>query len=116
MAGSRRARLFADQCFPLPVVEELRQLGHDVVTALEANQETTEDSTLLAFAHRDGRAVLTHNRTHFRNIHRQNQLQGGVIICTQDSNHKALADRIDFEIAAAGSLAGKLIRVVRPPR
>jgi hypothetical protein len=30
------ARLFADENFPLPVVEELRVLGHDVVTIQEA--------------------------------------------------------------------------------
>ena len=30
------AGLFADENFPLPVVEELRLLGHDVVTIQEA--------------------------------------------------------------------------------
>jgi len=32
------ARLYADEDFPFPVVERLRQLGHDVRTALEAGQ------------------------------------------------------------------------------
>jgi len=42
--------LYADENFPLRVVEELRRLGHDVLTALEdgkANQAIT-DADLLA--------------------------------------------------------------------
>jgi hypothetical protein len=31
------ARLFADENFPLPVVIELRRLGHDAVTMEEAD-------------------------------------------------------------------------------
>ena len=30
------ARLYANENFPLPVVEELRHLGHDVLTMQEA--------------------------------------------------------------------------------
>ncbi len=30
------ARLYADEDFPFPVVERLRQLGHDVVTTFES--------------------------------------------------------------------------------
>ena len=29
------ARLYADEDFPYPVVERLRQLGHDVLTTLD---------------------------------------------------------------------------------
>jgi hypothetical protein len=32
------AALYADENFPLEVVEALRRLGHDVLTALEAGQ------------------------------------------------------------------------------
>jgi len=38
-SGRRResmARLYADEDFPFPVVEKLRQLGHDVLTTPEA--------------------------------------------------------------------------------
>jgi hypothetical protein len=42
--------LYADENFPLRVVEELRRLGHDVITVLEdgrANQSVTDrDSSL----------------------------------------------------------------------
>lgn len=32
------ARLYANENFPMPVVEELRRLGHNVLTMLEAGQ------------------------------------------------------------------------------
>ena len=62
------ARLFADENFPLPAVEALRRLGHDVLTAVEAGQagQGIADDAVLALAHALGRAVLTHNRKHFR--------------------------------------------------
>lgn len=58
------ARLFADENFPLPAVEALRRLGHDVLTAVEAGQagQGIADDAVLALAHALGRAVLTHNR------------------------------------------------------
>lgn len=40
------ARLYADENFPLPVVEELRRLGHDVLTMYEdgrANQSISDE-------------------------------------------------------------------------
>ena len=36
------ARLYADEDFPFPVVERLRQLGHDILTALSAQFEVDE--------------------------------------------------------------------------
>jgi len=32
------ARFYADENFPLPVVEALHELGHDILTVLEAGQ------------------------------------------------------------------------------
>ena len=46
------ARLYSDEDFSLPVVEELRNLGHDVLTAQEAGRSNQgiSDSRVLAFA------------------------------------------------------------------
>ena len=63
--------LYADEDFSFPVVEELRQLGHDVVTAQEDGRTGAPDPDILARAHRLGRAVLTYNRRHFERLHRQ---------------------------------------------
>ena len=46
------ARLYSDEDFSYPVVEELRRLGHDVLTAQEAGQGNlgVTDSAVLAFS------------------------------------------------------------------
>jgi hypothetical protein len=54
-------RFYADENFPLPVVEELRRLGHDVLTMYEdgrANQ-SIPDEEVLALATGKQRALLT---------------------------------------------------------
>ncbi|MEX0703528.1 MAG: DUF5615 family PIN-like protein [Planctomycetales bacterium] len=109
------ARLYADENFPLGVVRLLRA-DHDLLTCQEAGQAGRKipDKEVLAFAHSEGRAVLTHNRKDFRNLHNAGEPHSGIIICTEDRDVAALADRIRAEIADAGDLAGKLIRVVRP--
>ena len=91
-------------------------MGHDVLTASEARLETVSDQDLLAYSHRDLRAVLTHNRVDFHNLHRASSDHSGIISCTEDPDRPALAVRIDAAIAASGSLAGQLIKIVRPPR
>ncbi|MFQ5668794.1 MAG: DUF5615 family PIN-like protein [Candidatus Binatia bacterium] len=46
------ARLLADENFPLPVVEELRRLGHDVTTINEAGKagQSVADEDVLGLA------------------------------------------------------------------
>ncbi len=89
------ALLYADENFPSPTVEALRRLGHDVVTAKEAGQADSgnPDEAVLAFAHANGRAVLTHNRKDFRNLHKAGRPHSGVVLCTQDPDFAALARR-----------------------
>jgi hypothetical protein len=111
-------RLFADEDFPLPAVLRLRELGHDVLTALEAgiaNDEIT-DEEVLALASRLGRAVATHNRRHFRRLHFASPRHAGLILCTRDKKFVRLADRIHSQISSLESLDGQLISVVRPDR
>jgi len=109
-------RLYADENFPLRVVEELRRSGHDVLTALEdgqANQSITDDA-VLARAITLGRAVLTLNRRHFKRLHRHQPHHAGIVICTEDPDRIGQAQRIDREIEATGELNGQLLRVYRP--
>lgn len=111
------ARLYADEDFPLPVVEELRRLGHDVRTVQEAGQagQGVDDAEVLADAAADRRAVLTHNHADFKRLHRQGQLHEGIISCTQALlDHPGLAQRIHDALIAAPNLANQLIRVIRP--
>src|SRR5262249_57997191 len=96
--------LYADENFPQGAVVELRALGHDVLTALEAGQANQKipDSAVLAYAISLGRAVLTINRRHFIKLHKTTTTHAGIVVCTTDSNVVALAQRIDEVIAAAG--------------
>jgi hypothetical protein len=106
--------LYADEDFPLAVVEELRRLGHDVLTAQEDGRRAAPDPDILDRAHALGRAVLTHNRRHYERLHRQGAAHSGILSATQDPhNHAPLAGRI--HAALAGRTPGHwLIRVNRP--
>jgi hypothetical protein len=107
-------QLYADEDFPLPVVEELRRLGHDVLTVQEDGRQATPDPDVLARAHALGRAVLTHNRRHFERLHRQGADHSGILTATRDNDSPALAARIDA--ALAGRSPGRwCLRVNRPP-
>lgn len=111
------ARLYANENFPFPVVEELRRLGHDAITVADtgkANQKKMSDEQVLEFAVADNRAVLTLNRKHFFRLHRERPDHEGIIACTYDADFAGLAGRIHAELAATTTLAGQLIRINRP--
>jgi len=109
------ARLYSNENFPLPVVERLRVLGHDVLTIQEAGKadQALPDKEVLAFASSRQRAVLTLNRLHFIRLHRQQPEHAGIIVCTFDPDFEAQAERIHKTIAGQPTLAGQLLRVNR---
>jgi hypothetical protein len=112
------ARFYANANFPLPVVLELRRLGHDVLTIQEtgkADQRVT-DEQVLAFATAENRAVLTINRKHFIRLHRERPRHSGVIVCTFDPDFVGQAGRIHHAVTAAPDLAAQLLRVNRPAK
>ena len=110
------AAFYADENFPLPVVEALRRLGHDVLTAFEAGQanQRIPDDAVLDFATRCGRAVLTLNRWDFIGLHSRSQRHSGIAVCTGDSDVDRLAGAIDAAVRSTPSLSGALVRVNRP--
>ncbi|MGH7192171.1 MAG: DUF5615 family PIN-like protein [Candidatus Saccharimonadales bacterium] len=110
------ARLYANENFPFPVVEELRRLGHDAITVADTGKagQRTSDAEVLDFAISDARAILTFNRRHFFRLHRQRPGHYGIIACTYDSNFVALAARIHSALIASSDLAGQLLRINRP--
>ncbi|WP_435021738.1 DUF5615 family PIN-like protein [Tundrisphaera sp. TA3] len=109
------AHLYADEDFPLPACEALRRLGHDVLTANEAGRagRGISDEEVLAYAHSLGRAVLTHNRKHFRNLHNAGHPHSGLVLCSHHADFAALAARVDAALARAASLRSMLIKVDR---
>ena len=112
------ARLYANENFPLPVVVELRRLGHDVMTIQNTGKagRAESDEAVLAFACSEGRAVLTLNRKHFIKLHREKPEHGGIIVCTLDLDFSGQASRIHAAIDAQEELSGKLLRINRTPR
>jgi hypothetical protein len=109
------ARLYADENFPLPVVESLRRLGHDVITLQQTGQggRALSDEEVLGAAAREGRAVLTLNRRHFMRLHRERAEHAGIIVCTFDIDFDGQARRIDAALREGPALAGQLLRVNR---
>jgi predicted nuclease of predicted toxin-antitoxin system len=110
------ARLYADEQYPYPVVEYLRILGHDVLTVQEAGQanQKISDPDVLAFATADNRTLITQNPKDFIRLHNLQPEHAGIIVCTNDRDWQALANRIDAAIRDEKTLQGKLIRIVRP--
>lgn len=109
------ARLYANENFPLDVVRHLRELGHDVLTTHEAGKSNQgiEDDAVLRFASGEQRCVITINRRDFIRLHKVFPTHCGIIVCTENREYQAFADRIDLAIRQAGDLSRQLIRVVR---
>lgn len=110
------AQLYADENFPLPVVQFLRELGHDVLTIGEAGRANQQysDAAVLQEAGRMGRCVLTLNRKHFRRLHEDGASHAGIILCTYDPDFRGQAQRINKAVSGFDTLEGQLIRVNRP--
>jgi hypothetical protein len=110
------AAFYADENFPLPVVEALRSLGHDVLTALEAGQanQRVPDDAALDFADRAGRVLLTLNRWDFVGVDSRIPRHAGIVVCSQDPDAERQAAGIDAAVRSCPSLPGSLIRVNRP--
>lgn len=109
------ARLYSNENFPLPVVTALRGFGHDVLTSLDAGKanEAIPDDEVLHYACSKQRAVITHNRQDFIQLHRLNPDHAGIIVCTVDTDFPALASRIHRQLQSSDSLDGQLLRINR---
>ena len=112
------ARLYADENFPFAVVEQLRDLGHNVATVHETGKSNraTPDAEILDFAISEQRAVLTLNRRHFVALHTIRPAHAGIVVCTVDPDFIGQARRIHDSLARCATLSGQLIRVNRPAR
>ncbi len=110
------AKLYSNENFPLPVVEELRQLKHDVLTIYETGKagQSVSDENVLTFAIASGLILLTLNRKHFIHLHNTQPNHRGIIVCSFDPDFIGQAHRIHKTIGAQRDLSGLLIRVNKP--
>lgn len=109
-------RFYSNENFPLPVVEKLRPLGHDVLTIQETGKadQALPDVEVLKFATAENRAVLTMNRRHFIGLHQVDPAHAGIIVCTVDPDFAGQAERIHQAVSGHSSLSGQLIGINRP--
>ena len=109
------ARLYTNENFPRPAAEELRRLGHDVLTSQEAGNagQAIPDEQVLAFAADQQRIVITLNRKHFLRLHQERPGHTGIVVCTFDPDFVGLAGRIHEALESQESYARTLIRVNR---
>jgi hypothetical protein len=111
------ARFYSNENFPLQVVRELRRLGHDVLTSLDAGNANAAvpDEDVLAFATAENRILLSYNRRHFVRLHQHRTTNhGGLVVCTYDPDFARHAHRIHEALAALADATDQLIRVNRP--
>ena len=110
------ARLYADENVPLPVVERLRTLGHDILTVVEDGKgnRRSSDASILRDATAISRAVVTLNRTHFRRLHEESSTHAGIVLCTFDLDFARQARRIHELLSVQETMSGRLIQVYRP--
>ncbi|HJZ95379.1 MAG TPA: DUF5615 family PIN-like protein [Candidatus Solibacter sp.] len=90
------ARYYSNENIALQVVEELRQLGNDVLTSYEAGNANASvpDEEVLAFAAAQERILLSHNRRHFLRLHRQGVGDhAGIVLCTLAPDFRGQAAR-----------------------
>ncbi len=109
-------QFYADENFPLFVVAELRNLGHEVLTAFEdgkANQKVSDEKVLQRAVELE-RVVLTINRKDFKKLHETDNSHAGIFICTFDSDFVGQAKRITKKVAEVEDANSQLIRIYRP--
>ena len=112
------ARFYTNENLPLPVAEQLRRTGHDVLTVAESGQAgaALSDPEVLAFATREDRILVTLNRRHFIRLHEEQLAHAGIIVCTFDADFARQAGSIDAVVRKHPDMKGRLERVARPTK
>ena len=112
------ARFYSNENIAFAVVTELRRLGHDVLTSLDAGKANAAvpDPEVLAFASAENRILLSHNRRHFLDLHRRRgAAHMGMVLCTFDRDFLALAQRIHAAVASTDDMRDQVVRINRLP-
>ncbi len=102
--------VYLDECVDIKLAEALHRRGFTVVTTLAASMlgATDEDQLLYAGAH--GLILVTHNRRHFRRLHRlfqdDGRSHGGMILLSRTTPLARLTLRVTMMLDWVGTLDG----------
>jgi len=110
------ARFYSNENIALQVVLELRRLGHDVLTSIEAGKANAAvpDSDVLAFAVTEKRILLSNNRRHFLELDRhRTRDHAGIVLCTFDPDFRGQAERIHAAVVGASDMMNQVVRINR---
>lgn len=108
-----RVRLYANENFPMAMVERLRGFSCDVLTSYDASQANRgiPDEEVLRFATQQNRTVITFNRDDFVALHRNGQSHAGIIICKDDRDYLGQVAVLHGYLLEIDSLSDRLIRI-----
>lgn len=107
------ARFYTNENFRFSVVHKLREMGHDVVTALDAGNANKgiSDEDVLRFAINENRILITYNRQDFIKQHYNIPHHCGIIICSLDPDIIGQATKIQKLVSSEEFFNGKLFRI-----
>ena len=113
------AFLYTNENIAQQLVVYLRLLGHVILTSLDAGRANQRilDEDVLAFATSQRRALVTYNRRDFLKLHNSSAVcHSGLILCTEDMDFEAQANRIHQSLNSIAPAAPFLIHINRPSR
>ncbi len=110
------ARIYSNENIAITLVFELRNLGHDVLTSIDAGRANLAipDDQVLAFAIIEDRILLSYNRKDFFKLDKRCESgHAGMILCKFDPDFGAQAARIHSALAVLASTRNRVIRIGR---
>ena len=108
------SQFYSDENLPIDLVQELRELGYDILTSYEAKQanQGIPDNEVLAYAMAIDRSVITLNREDFLVLHRSGIEHSGIVVCKDDRDYQGQARSLHTYLTTQfQGLQNRLIRV-----
>lgn len=108
-------RFYANENFSSLLVNDLRRLGHDILTSYEAGNanQRIPDEQVLAKATLADRCVITFNRDDFLKLHRSGFQHSGIVVCKDDRDRLGQGLILHQYLITQQSLRNRFIRLLK---